>query len=123
MIAGVWVAFAWILGERGSRLFNFNQRKFRMIVAGILIAGAGLLLHHRRALGTTIQLTIIPAMDHAVAPLTARYVLSARTLGQRPPALYSRLGVIPIRMKLFVWRRSTAELVGLATFEHTGILA
>ena len=41
-IAGVWTAFGWILAERPDR--PFVGRRFRMIVAGILIAVAGLLL-------------------------------------------------------------------------------
>ncbi|HUJ66859.1 MAG TPA: hypothetical protein VLX59_15035 [Acidimicrobiales bacterium] len=40
LIAGVWTAVAWFMeGQSGQR-----WRRFRMIVAGILIAGAGLLL-------------------------------------------------------------------------------
>lgn len=42
VIAGVWTAFAWALQERPDR--PFAGRRFRMIVAGLLIAVAGVLL-------------------------------------------------------------------------------
>ncbi len=42
LIAGVWTAFAWGLAERPEHFFS--GRRFRMIVAGVLIAVAGLLL-------------------------------------------------------------------------------
>jgi hypothetical protein len=42
LIAGVWIAFAWILENQPDR--RFSGRRFRMIVAGVLIAVAGLLL-------------------------------------------------------------------------------
>jgi len=42
VIAGVWTAFAWAMPERLDR--PFAGRRFRMIVAGILIAVAGVLL-------------------------------------------------------------------------------
>jgi hypothetical protein len=37
LIAGVWIAVAWLTQEN-------KWRRFRMIVAGVLIAGAGVLL-------------------------------------------------------------------------------
>ena len=40
MIAGVWIAVAWLLWNRESGRWN----RFRMIVAGTLIASGGLLL-------------------------------------------------------------------------------
>ena len=40
MIAGVWIAFAWLLWNREGSKWN----RIRMIVAGTLIAGGGLLL-------------------------------------------------------------------------------
>jgi hypothetical protein len=42
VIAGIWTAFGWAMPERLDR--PFASRRFRMIVAGILIAAAGLLL-------------------------------------------------------------------------------
>ena len=42
LIAGVWIAVAWILEERPDH--PFSGRRFRMIVAGVLIAVAGVLL-------------------------------------------------------------------------------
>jgi hypothetical protein len=42
LIAGVWIGFAWIFEERPDR--RFSGRRFRMIVAGVLLAVAGLLL-------------------------------------------------------------------------------
>ena len=42
LISGVWIAVAWLLGGRG-RVGKWDQTKFRMIVAGVLIAVAGLL--------------------------------------------------------------------------------
>jgi hypothetical protein len=42
VIAGVWIAFAWVLAERPDH--PFSGRRFRMIVAGVLIAVAGVLL-------------------------------------------------------------------------------
>lgn len=42
LIAGIWIAFGWLVeSERHSRLRGV---RFRMIVAGVLIAVAGLLL-------------------------------------------------------------------------------
>jgi hypothetical protein len=42
LIAGVWVAVAWLLDNQPDR--PFSGRRFRMIVAGVLIAAAGVLL-------------------------------------------------------------------------------
>lgn len=42
LIAGVWIALAWLLEEESGR--RFSGRRFRMIVAGLLMAAAGLLL-------------------------------------------------------------------------------
>ncbi len=42
LIAGVWIALAWLLKEEPGR--RFAGRRFRMIVAGALIAVGGLLL-------------------------------------------------------------------------------
>ena len=42
LIAGAWIAFAWLLDERPDH--PFSGRRFRMIVAGVLIAAAGVLL-------------------------------------------------------------------------------
>lgn len=42
LIAGVWTAAAWLLPNPPDR--PFSNRRFRMIVAGVLIAGAGVLL-------------------------------------------------------------------------------
>jgi hypothetical protein len=42
LIAGIWIAFAWLLEEQPDR--RFSGRRFRMILAGVLIAVAGLLL-------------------------------------------------------------------------------
>jgi hypothetical protein len=42
LIAGIWIGFAWVLGERPDH--PYSGRRFRMIVAGVLIAVAGVLL-------------------------------------------------------------------------------
>jgi hypothetical protein len=42
VIAGIWIAAAWLLEEQPDR--GFSGRRFRMIVAGGLIAVSGLLL-------------------------------------------------------------------------------
>jgi hypothetical protein len=42
LIAGIWTAFAWLLETEPDR--RFSGRRFRMVVAGVLIAIAGLLL-------------------------------------------------------------------------------
>jgi hypothetical protein len=42
LIAGTWVTVAWLLDGPPDR--RFGGRRFRMIVAGVLIAAAGLLL-------------------------------------------------------------------------------
>jgi hypothetical protein len=42
LIAGIWIGFAWLLEEQPDR--RFSGRRFRMILAGVLIAVAGLLL-------------------------------------------------------------------------------
>jgi hypothetical protein len=42
LIAGIWTAVAWLLQDQPDR--PFRGRRFRMIVAGLLIAIAGLLL-------------------------------------------------------------------------------
>jgi hypothetical protein len=42
LIAGTWVAFAWLLEEQPDH--RFSGRRFRMMVAGVLIGVAGLLL-------------------------------------------------------------------------------
>jgi hypothetical protein len=42
LIAGIWIAVAWLLEDEPDR--RFSGRRFRMIVAGVLIAVAGLLL-------------------------------------------------------------------------------
>lgn len=42
LIAGVWIAVAWLLQDQPQR--PLAGRRFRMIVAGVLIALAGLLL-------------------------------------------------------------------------------
>jgi hypothetical protein len=44
LIAGIWVAAAWLLGDRGPRIAKWGPAEYRMIVAGVLIAVAGLLL-------------------------------------------------------------------------------
>jgi hypothetical protein len=44
LIAGIWVAAAWLLGDRGPRIAKWDPVEYRMIVAGVLIAVAGLLL-------------------------------------------------------------------------------
>lgn len=42
LIAGIWIAFGWLVeSKRDSR---FRGVRFRMVVAGLLIAVAGLLL-------------------------------------------------------------------------------
>jgi hypothetical protein len=42
LIAGIWIAVAWLL--ENQPVGRFSDRRFRMIVAGVLIAVAGLLL-------------------------------------------------------------------------------
>jgi hypothetical protein len=42
LIAGIWIAVAWLLENQPDR--RFSGRRFRMLVAGVLIAVAGLLL-------------------------------------------------------------------------------
>jgi hypothetical protein len=42
LIAGIWTAVAWLLQDQPDR--RFSGRRFRMIVAGVLVAVAGLLL-------------------------------------------------------------------------------
>jgi hypothetical protein len=42
VIAGIWTAFAWVMESQRDR--PFAGRRFRMIVAGVLIAVAGVLL-------------------------------------------------------------------------------
>lgn len=42
VIAGVWIAVAWLLEDHPER--RLSSRRFRMIVAGVLIAAAGVLL-------------------------------------------------------------------------------
>jgi hypothetical protein len=44
LIAGIWIAAAWLLGDRGARIGTWDPMKFRMIVAGVLVAAGGLLL-------------------------------------------------------------------------------
>jgi hypothetical protein len=42
LIAGIWISVAWLLENQPDS--RFSGRRFRMIVAGVLIAVAGLLL-------------------------------------------------------------------------------
>lgn len=44
LIAGVWVAAAWLLGDRGPRIGTWDPLKFRMVVVGVLLAASGVLL-------------------------------------------------------------------------------
>ncbi len=44
LIAGIWIAVAWLMEDRGGETRSWNLQKVRMVVAGVLIAGAGLLL-------------------------------------------------------------------------------